>query len=351
MVSVDTSGMSDRRSRSVVVLVVVVAVLGLAACGARSGSGASSAPGDTADTSPEAAASGVLRGVDPTGHLLDGTMVTPDGRTRSFHLYVPGSLAAGTPVPLLVGLHGGGGWGTQFEANSRFDRLAEANHFLVVYPDGVGVSVLGSDDKLRTWNAGTCCGRAEKDDVDDVTFISALIDKIEADYPVDPGRVYAAGHSNGAMMSYRLACELSDKIAAVGIVSGTLEINTCSPSKPVSVIQINGTADQNVPIDGGRGSRTLSGGSHPPPRDGADTMAVADRCPNDPSVTNDGDLTTTVWSGCGDGTTIRYVVIAGSPHAWPGSVSTPLSGATVGVPYANYDASYEVWAFLASHPR
>ncbi|MGZ4785836.1 MAG: extracellular catalytic domain type 1 short-chain-length polyhydroxyalkanoate depolymerase [Acidimicrobiales bacterium] len=329
---------------------MVIAVLGLAACGPRSGGGGA-APGDTADTTPEAAVSGVARGVDPTGHLLDGTLDTADGRTRSFHLYVPASLPVDSPVPLLVGLHGGGGWGTQFEANSRFDRLAESNHFLVVYPDGVGVSLLGSDDKLRTWNAGTCCGTAEKDDIDDVAFISQLIDRIESDYHVDPDRVFAAGHSNGAMLSYRLACELSDKIAAVGIVSGALEIDSCTPSKPVSVIQINGTADQNVPIDGGRGSRTLSGGSHPPPRDGADTMAVADGCPNDPSVTNDRDLTTTTWSGCGDATTIRFVVIAGSPHAWPGSQSGPLSGITVGTPYPNYDASYEVWAFLAAHPR
>jgi len=335
---------------SVAVVVVALVGLGVAACGARSDS-SGPAPGDTATTSPEAGASGALRGVDPTGQLVDGRLTTADGRTRTYHLYVPASLPADTPVPLLVGLHGGGGWGTQFEDNSRFDRLAEANHFLVVYPDGVGLSLLGSGDKLRTWNAGTCCGRAEKDDVDDVAFISALIDQIEQDHHVDPGRVYAAGHSNGAMLSYRLACELSDKIAAVGIVSGALEIDSCTPSRPVSVIQINGTADQNVPIDGGRGARTLSGGSHPPPRDGANTMAAADACPNDPAVVHHDDLTVSTWSGCGQGTQIRFVVIDGSPHAWPGSKGGPLSGATVGTAYPNYDASFEVWAFLAAHHR
>jgi len=117
------------------------------------------------------------------------------------------------------------------------------------------------------------------------------------------------------------------------------------------VLQVNGTADQNVPIDGGRGARTLSGGSHPPPRDGAATMAVADGCPTDPAVVHHDDLTISTWSGCGAGTEIRFVVIAGSPHAWPGSQSSALSGATVGVPYPGYDASFEVWAFLSSHHR
>jgi polyhydroxybutyrate depolymerase len=334
----------------VAVLVVVLVGLGLTACGGRSGH-SGPAPGDTADTSPEAAASGAVRGVDPVGEVVEGELTTVDGRTRSYHLYVPASLQADEPVPLLIGLHGGGGWGTQFEGNSRLDRLAEANRFLIVYPDGVGVGVLGSDDLLRTWNAGTCCGRAEKDDVDDVAFISALIDQVEQDHHVDASRVYAAGHSNGAMLSYRLACELSDKIAAVGIVSGALEIDSCTPDRPVSVIQINGTADENVPIDGGRGSRTMSGGSHPPPRDGADTMAVADGCPDDPGVAQHDDLTVTTWSGCGEGTEIRFVVIAGSPHAWPGSQGRPLSGITVGEPYPNYDASFELWAFLSSHHR
>jgi len=342
----------DGRSHPAAVVVFVVFVLlAAAACGARSGHGATSAPGDTAEITPEAAAAHIERGIEPVGQVVAGSIETTDGRTRSYHLYVPASLPSDAPVPLLVGLHGGGGWGTQFEDNSRFDRLAEANGFLVVYPDGVGVSLIGEDDHLRTWNAGTCCGQAEKDGIDDVAFISQLIDQIEADHHVDPSRVYAAGHSNGAMLSYRLACELSDKIVAVGIVSGALEIDSCTPAKPVSVIQINGTADDNVPIDGGRGSRTLSGGSHPPPRDGADAIARADACADGPEVGVRGDLTTTSWTGCADGTDVRYVVIDGSPHAWPGSVGRPLSGLTVGTPYPDYDASFEVWAFLSSHPR
>lgn len=329
----------------------MVIALASTACGGRSGERSGPLAGDPTATTAAPDASGVAGGVDPEGKVLDGTIDTADGRTRSFHLYVPASMPTDHPVPLLVGLHGGGGWGTQFEDNSRFDRLAEANGFLVVYPDGVGVSALGSDDKLRTWNAGTCCGTAEKEEVDDVGFVAALVDLLERDWPVDPDRVYAAGHSNGAMLSYRLACELSDRIVAVGIVSGALEIDECTPSSPVSVIQINGTADDNVPIEGGRGSRTLSQGSHPPPRDGAVTIAAADACPDVPSVSTDGDVTTTTWAGCGDGTEVRFVVIEGSPHAWPGSEGRPLSGLTVGTPYPGYDASHEIWAFLSAHRR
>ena len=169
---------------------------------------------------------------------------------------MPASLPAGEAVPLVIGLHGGIGSGVQFADNSRFDKLAEANGFLVVYPDGVGTG-LGGDD-LRTWNAGACCGSAARQDVDDVAFLSALIDELAGRYRIDADRTYALGHSNGAMMSYRLACELSDKIVAIGMVSGSRTLDACEPSQPVSVIQVHGTGDQNVPIEGGTAARRPS---------------------------------------------------------------------------------------------
>ena len=250
-------------------------------------------------------------------------------------------------MPLLVGLHGGTGWGTQFEANSGFDRLAEANGFVVVYPDGIGIG--RNNDRLRTWNAGICCGPAQKSGVDDVGFVSRLIDEISGTHHIDPNRVFVTGHSNGAMLSYRLACELSDKIAAAAVVAGTLAVEPCSPSRPVSFMEIHGTADRNVPIDGGPGDRSISRVDYPSVRTGIATMAALAGCGSEPTVTSDGDLTTTTWSGGDDTTTVKLVAITGSPHAWPGSAPTRLN--VSGTPYPNYDASREIWAFLSAHPR
>ena len=175
-----------------------------------------------------------------------------------------------------------------------------------------------------------------------------MIDQVSQSHDVDPNRVYAMGHSNGAMLSYRLACQLSDQIVAVGMVSGTRTLDSCTPSQPVSLIQVHGTADQNVPIDGGRGSSSISQVDYNPPVQASTSIAAADSCP-DPSVDQSGDFTTTSWQPCAASTAVRMVVIAGSPHAWPGSVDdTPNIGSK---PYPNYDATYEVVAFLLSHPR
>ena len=106
----------------------------------------------------------------------EGTLRTADGRDRTYHLYVPPNLEPGTPVPLLVALHGGTGWGTQFEQNSGFDQLADRYGFIVVYPDGVGVGRNGT--ALRTWNGGGCCGPAARQEVDDVGFIRQLVEQL-----------------------------------------------------------------------------------------------------------------------------------------------------------------------------
>ena len=150
----------------------------------------------------------------------------------------------GQRVPLLVALHGRGGSAKGFENHSGFDALAEANKFLVVYPDGTvrrtsraGASGMPAAVAARLKDA--------LDNVNDVGFISMLIDKIKSEYNVDQKRVFAAGHSNGAMMGLRLACQLSNKIVAVGVQSGTLFVNKCPYKKPVAVLEIHGTADHS----------------------------------------------------------------------------------------------------------
>jgi polyhydroxybutyrate depolymerase len=312
-----------------------------------SGSGSGGLPGGLG---PQA----VKPAVTPLATTIDASMVTPDGRTRTYHLYVPTTVKPGTggsKVPLLVALHGGVGWGTQFEKNSGFDGLAQANGFIVVYPDGIGIG--RNANLLRTWNGGGCCGQAVKQQVDDVGFIRLLIQRIEAQYPIDQHRVFAAGHSNGGILAYRLACELSDQIVAIGVQSSALEVSSCHPSQPVSVLHIHGTADQNIPIDGGYGPNAISGVSFNRPIDGATTLAAADGCAATPTVEVDPsnrDLTVHAWSSCHGRTEVEFVTVAGASHAWMGHAGG-AARKLVGPPYMKLDSSLAIWTFLANHPR
>jgi polyhydroxybutyrate depolymerase len=291
--------------------------------------------------------------VTPTGKTTTATIHTPDGRDRTYHLYVPPTLPAGQAVPLLVAMHGGTGWATQFEAQSGFDGLAQANDFIVAYPDGITLPNLGHGE---VWNVGHCCGAASQDaeNVDDVGFISTMIDQIEASHDIDKSRVYAAGHSNGAMMGIRLGCELSDKIVAVGVQSGTLELDQCQPSQKVSLLEIHGTADKNVPIDGGKGTAGISQADFRPPKNAIDAYVKANDCPADPTTAVDPsnpDVTTDTWSPCAAGTEVQWMKVAGAPHAWMGHPADPGVAERGGVPYQKLDSSLVIWTFLAAHPR
>jgi polyhydroxybutyrate depolymerase len=142
-----------------------------------------------------------------------------DGRTRTYLLHTPPGYDRHRRTALVLVLHGATQSPDGAERMSGMSALADREKFLVAYPGGTGRL-----SRVPTWNAGNCCGYALTHKVDDVAFIRALIDKLEHDYPVDPKRVYIAGISNGAMMSYRLACELSDKIAAITPVEGAQNV-------------------------------------------------------------------------------------------------------------------------------
>ncbi len=290
----------------------------------------------------------VLPGVAATGDVVESALVTADGRTRLYRTYVPANLPDG-PRPVLLAFHGGTGWGKQFERNSGFDELAEANGFLVVYPDGIGS---GADETTnRTWNGGECCGAAARNNIDDVGFVAQLLATLEADYAIDTTRVFAAGHSNGGILSYRLACELSDRIVAVGLQAGTLGVDECSPSSPVSLLHLHGAADTNLPIDGGRGLDSIAGVNFTSPRLAVQEFAVADGCAADPTVTDDAanaDLTISTWTQCGGDAEVKFVTVADAAHSWMGHVP---SNPTASPAYQGLDASYEIVAFLLAHPR
>jgi polyhydroxybutyrate depolymerase len=330
--------------RLTALLVPILVVI--AACGGGNDSGDSSTP-ETFD--PYA---GAVASVDAAGTMSEGVLTTSDGRTRHYRTYVPAALPAGTAIPLVIALHGGLGTSSQFAANSGLNDFAESNKFIAVYPDGIGNRPDGTG--YQTWNGGYCCGPAATQAVDDVAFIGDLVAELRRTMPIDPKRVYAMGHSNGGMLSYKLACDLSSVIVAIGVQAGSNIIAGCQPTNPVSVFHLHGTADTNTPINGGKGSgvgTTIWASA----RGSVDAMAGILGCNvSSPKslITSNPDVTALSWKSCKSNTEVRFVTVKNATHAWMGHAA-PSAGASlyVGTPYPNLDATRAILSFLLSKSR
>jgi polyhydroxybutyrate depolymerase len=171
----------------------------------------------------------------------------PFGGDRPVQLYVPTSYHAGTPMPLVILLHGYGASGDLQELLFHFREQAEARGFLYAHPDGT-IDKMGK----RFWNATDGCCNLYGSTVDDSSYLSNLVTEIEGRYGVDKKRIYFAGHSNGAFMSHRMACEHADTIAAIVALAGSnwIDKTKCNPSAPVAVLQVHGDADDEIPYNG-----------------------------------------------------------------------------------------------------
>ena len=174
-----------------------------------------------------------------------------DGITREYLVHVPKTYH-GAPTPMLIALHGGGGDADYQADDSKYGLISKSEQagFIAVFPNGYGRLPGGI---FATWNAGTCCGAAQRSNVDDVGFIRDVIRRVEQQARIDPKRVFATGMSNGAMMDWRLACE-APEIRAIAPVEGTDNTTgQCVPTHPVPVIEFHSADDPNVPFNGGVG--------------------------------------------------------------------------------------------------
>lgn len=270
-----------------------------------------------------------------------------DGRQRSYILHLPPSYNNKTKMPLVIVLHGGGGNAENIMTTTGFSAKADAAGFIVVYPNGTSRL---NNDNLLTWNAGNCCGYALDNNVDDVSFIRALIDELLGRLAVDPARIYATGMSNGGMMCYLLACQLSDKIAAIAPVAGAMGMDNCYPTQPVSVIIFHGTADEHVLYYGGKPLKQVD--NHPR-IDKSVSYAVnfwvkANDCFPVSQKEVMGTIIKETYSGGKDGSEVVLYTIVDGKHAWPGGTSGWLGG---DVPTKELSATDVMWDFFASHPK
>lgn len=266
-----------------------------------------------------------------------------DGVARSYLLHIPDRLPPGKHALVLV-FHGGGGNGVNAARVSGMSAVADRRGFIVAYPNGSG-----RGGRILTWNVGNCCGYALDHHVDDVGFVRALIDKLTAELPVDPNRVYATGISNGGMLSYRVGCELADKVAAIAPVAGALD-GECHPSAPVSVAAFHGTEDQHVLFEGGPSISRADTHSRTdrPVRETVAFWAEHDHCSRKKTDTIASGVTLETWGGCVDGTEVSLYVLQGFGHAWPGGKRGSPWGDN---PAAAISASEAMWTFFREHPK
>ncbi len=171
-----------------------------------------------------------------------------DGLQRRYILYVPDSYDKSKPYPLVIAIHGGGGNADGSVTYFQFNDKADQEDFIVAYPEGTGEYISGK--LMGTWNGGNCCGYAKDNNIDDVGFIDAMIEKIKIDFNTDTKRIYATGMSNGAIMSYKLACDLSHKIAAIAPHSSIGHFTQCNLARSVPTLHIHGTDDPCASYDG-----------------------------------------------------------------------------------------------------
>jgi polyhydroxybutyrate depolymerase len=252
------------------------------------------------------------------------TITVPTG-SRTVRVHVPASYDPTKRTPVVINMHGRTGDGLQQAAQSYMFAKSNLEGFIAVHPESI--------TSPTSWNAGWgCCNPANMIGVDDVGFIRALISELEAKLCVDPDRVFATGFSNGGYLAHRVACELSDRIAAIGSVAGLLQVYSCPVTRPMPVFDVHGTADPLVSY------------SWVDPT--IQYWVKNNACTTMETSYQNGDATCVTHGGCNQGADVVHCAIDGGGHQWPG-------GLTIGGLGKNSNdliATDAMWAFFAAHP-
>ena len=260
-----------------------------------------------------------------------------DDLVREYTLYVPASYTGDEAVPLIFNFHGFGSNAFEQMWYGDFRAIADTAGFLLVHPQGTEL------DGVTHWNVG---GWTVGSTIDDVGFTEALIDSLAANYNINPNRIYSTGMSNGGYMSMLLACQLSDRIAAIASVTGSMTPETmsaCSPTHPTPVMQIHGTADGTVPYEGAIWTESIN--------NVLSYWTEFNSCFSNPVISAVEDINTS--DGCtaehyvypygDDGTSVEHFKITNGQHTWPGTFFTS-AGTNLDI-----NASKEIWKFFSRY--
>jgi polyhydroxybutyrate depolymerase len=251
-----------------------------------------------------------------------------DGLIRKYTLRLPAGVSANDPRPLVFNFHGYGSNAVQQQLYSAMNIIADAERFVVCYPDGIA----------NAWNVGWSFGST----ADDIGFVRKMIDKLVSKYGLDPERVYSCGMSNGGFFSYRLACEMPDKIAAIASVTGSIVPeykNQCNPDRPTPILEIHGTEDRTVEYNGSQLAMSIPDVLNLwKEKNGCITNPIRSDQPN---TANDG-MNTEIYTykPCNGGTEILHYKVIGGGHTWPGA---PFN---IGPTTTDFSASKVIWDFF-----
>jgi polyhydroxybutyrate depolymerase len=316
------------------IAVVLVLVLGVAGC-ATSRKGEEPHPGVSLDRKMDLRAGGFR---------------------RSYRVHVPTRYTPDRAWPLVVVIHGAFSTAREIEKHSRFSELADREGFIALYPNGMGLFGL-----LQHWNAGHCCGKAARDHVDDVAFVTAAVEDVRNDLHVDPGRIYAVGFSNGGMLVHRLAAEHPELWAAVAPMAGSVggrpdpehpEWHVPDPAVPVSVLLVHGRKDEQVPYRGGPVDGKPGAREYLSAEESARFWARSNGCENSPDTREElqGTVTVYTWKNCRNRTEVQLYALKEWGHVWPGPLFTARA-LEPGNPFLDFDAAETAWEFFRKHAR
>lgn len=292
---------------------------------------------------------------DPKGKSINRSF-DHDGLERSYQLYLPSGIQQKEDYPLIVVLHGGGGSARSVIrlTQGRFNKIADEEDLIVVYPEAV----------RRYWNEGRSepISYAHRNEVDDVGFISSMIESLVEEYDIDKNRVYLSGISNGGFMAFRMACERPELITAIATVNAPIPIDIeeqCKQSSGTSLMMIHGTDDPLVPYEGGtitafgvargrvfsaEGSIALWLAQNDCPGHAEKDM-IEDRSPRDNTT-----ISVYTYPGCEDGVNVLLYRVEGGGHTWPGGRQYQRED-RIGRTSRDINASDEIWAFFQDQRR
>ena len=253
---------------------------------------------------------------DPTLHTITINGMQP----RTYYLRIPAQYSAATSVPLLLALHSRTMSAETILTDSQILSSAESLNFIVAGLNGA------VHESASSWNAGKCCTNATTYEENDLLFASTVIDFVTSKYSIDKSRVWVMGHSNGGMMAYRLACDLSEKVTAIAVVTGALVDDSCTPTKPVSALHIHGNLDPTVPFHGGGKFET------PSIFHSVQEMANKNSCTGSPKESSDAIEERYIWT-CASGVETQLVNYQENSHGWEDGYTG------------------EILRFLFAHPR
>jgi polyhydroxybutyrate depolymerase len=300
---------------------------------------------------PRLPANGTVRG--PNTYRVPTDFRTGNFK-RDYLIHIPPGYDGRKKLPMVVVVHGAFDTAKGIEEIAGFNKIADRETFIVLYPNGIGI--LGY---LQHWNAGHCCGKAQADDIDDVGFVSTAIESAGHQVQIDPTRIYMVGFSNGGMFTYRFASEKSHMLAGAAALAASIGSRTPAdekiwqipqPTHSVPFLIMHGTADKSVPFEGKASQRKGTPRFYQSVEASVGFWRSKNGCYDalPPQQLLDGDAAQlTKWSDCTSGKTVWLIALKGWGHIWPGPYFT--AKLKKDDPFKDFDAAEIIWNFFSNH--